>query len=167
MLTFATSTEYFWTGSGNIVFNGITWQGIGTLLGISSMEDGATVEARGITVTLSGLDANLLPQVMNQFRLGWPMAVYMCVFNGGLIDFPITTWAGNMGEPTITVSGTQATIEINCESKLVDLDIPCPLRLTMEDQQMLVPGDLGFQFISGLTEHTTFWGLIPRFTNIA
>lgn len=167
MLTFATTAEYFWTGSGNILFNGITWQGIGTLLGISNLEDSASVEPRGITVTLSGIDATLLPLVMNEFKLGLPAAIYMCVYypGGGLIDFPITSWSGNMGDPTIRVTGTEATIEINCESKLIDLNIPCPRRLTQEDQQSLYPGDLGMQFITSLTERQLFWGSVPRQVN--
>jgi hypothetical protein len=164
--TFASATAFMWSGVGNTTWNGHTWLGLGSLLGITSMEDGATVEARGITVTLSGIDASLLASCLSDFQLGLPVTVYLGMFSGGsLIADPITSWAGRMDQPTIDVSGTDATISINCENRLVDMNIPVDRRYTNNDQQMTWPGDLCFQFVDGLQEQTLYWGLHPNSQN--
>ena len=166
MLTFATATAYVWTGNTTTTWNGQTWTGLGSLLNISTLESGTTVEARGITVTLSGLDATLLPLCMNEFSLGLPAAIYLGVVSGGnLIDTPFTSWFGRMGQPTISLSGDTATIAINCESRLIDLNIASDRRYTQEDQARYFPGDLGFSFVTEIQERTLFWGDHPLSSN--
>jgi hypothetical protein len=158
-LSFNGATVYIWTGNGSISWNSQSWSGLGSLMSIAVAEDGATVQARGITITVSGLDATLLPDCLSDFQLGLPAIVYLGFFSGGsLISSPITTWSGRMDQPTIDVSGETATIAINCESRLLDMNIPVDRRYTQQDQQMTWPGDLGFQFVDSIQEFTIAWG---------
>jgi hypothetical protein len=67
--TMASGTVYLWSGFGNLTWNGQTWQGVGSMLRISTIEEKATVTASGITVTLSGIDPTLLNDVLGEFQL--------------------------------------------------------------------------------------------------
>jgi hypothetical protein len=165
-ITFRTATVYLWSGFGSTTWNGQIWSGLGPLLLISTPDDGATVEAKGIVITLSGLDANLLPDCLNEFQLGAPAIVYLGLYSGEvLIDSPIISWSGRTDQPTIDVPGEDATISINCENRLIDMNVAVDRRYTQQDQQMDWPGDLGLQFVSGLQELTIYWGQVPNSTN--
>jgi hypothetical protein len=166
--TFTTGPVYLWTGNYPIVWNSHTWLGVGTLGGISVIEEGSDVQAKGITLTLSGFDATLLPDVLTEFQLGAPVTVYVGFFNPislALITSPIIAWAGRMDQPTIDVDGKSAAIGINCESRLIDLNTPVDRRYTQDDQQLVAPGDLGFSFQAGIQEVTIYWGESPNSKN--
>lgn len=163
---FVSTTVRMWTGIGSVTWNGHTWTGLGSLLDIAMMEDGATVEARGIAITLSGLDSSLLADCQGDFKLGLPVTVYLGLFSSAsLIADPLTSWAGRMDQPTIAASGTDATITINCENRLLDMNVAVDRRYTNEDQQMDYPGDLAFSFVNAIQEMTIFWGHQAHSTN--
>lgn len=160
--TFLSGTVYLWSGMGSIVWNGQTWIGLGAMAAISAIEEGSTVEARGVTMTLSGFDPGLLPAVMTEFALLRPVVIYLVGFNEGeIIDNPLTVFSGEMGQPTVDVSGVTATIAINCESFLLDLDVATERRYTADDQQSDWPGDLGMNFVNSIQEITIYWGAAP------
>ena len=162
-----TTVVYMWSGLGSVDWNGHTWIGIGSLLGFTTPEDSSNVEAKGITLTLSGLDPTLLPAALNDIILGLPVTVYLALYDSTntLIDTPVIAWAGRMDQPTFDVSTTEVVLAINCENRLIDMNISVERRYTTEDQQMDWPGDLGFQFVDGLQETTLFWGQYPNNTN--
>lgn len=165
--TFATATLYLWTGRGNVSWNGKTWTGVGTLGSVSTIEEGSTVEARGITLTMSGIDATMLGDVLNEVQQGLPAIVYVGLFdeNLTLIPNPVTAFAGRMDQPTLDVDGTTATISIACESRLMDMNTPAERRYTDEDQQRDYPNDRGFSFVNGIQEVTIYWGRTPSSKN--
>lgn len=164
--TFATETLRMWSGVGSVSWNGHTWTGVGSFGGISIIEEGATVEARGITLTLSGIDSEVLADALQEIRIGLPVTVYLALYDASfvLIADPLTSWSGRIDQPTIDVSGLAASISINCESKLLDLNVPSDRRYTLEDSQIDAPGDLGFQFVQSIQECTIFWGNSPSAT---
>jgi len=159
---FASGPVYMWTGFGPITWNGQTWIGTGSLGSVSPIDEASTVEAKGLTLTLSGIDSSLLGDVMSEFALGLPVTVYLGLFNAGvLIASPITSWAGRMDQPLIEVDGKLATISINCESRLLDMNTAVDRRYTADDQQRDWPGDLGFNFVNAIQEMTLYWGTAP------
>jgi hypothetical protein len=163
VLTFSSATVYVWSGLGSVVWQGQMWTGIGSLLGIQAIEDGSTVEARGIALTLSGFDPVLLPDCMSDFVLGGPAIVYLGIYSGGsLYANPFTCWLGCMDQPSIEVSAETGKITINCENAFVSMNTPVDRRYTIEDQQALCPGDLGMAFVDGLQNLTTFWMQYPN-----
>lgn len=159
--TFRTGTVYLWSGMGPLNWNGQTWQGVGALGSISPIEEGSTVEAKGVTITLSGFDPTLLPDVLNEFALLQPVNIYLACFNGGaIIADPLLAFSGRMDQPMIEV-GQSAKISINCETDLLDLNVATDRRYTQDDQQMDWPGDLGMNFVPAIQEITIYWGSAP------
>lgn len=166
-ITMANETVYVWSGFGYFAWNGHNWAGVGTLGGISVIEEAGTVEAKGITLTLSGFDSALLTDVIGHFQLGLPVLIYVGMMDqsNALIGTPVIAWAGRIDQPVIDVSSTAAEISINCENRLLDMNTLVYRRYTHEDQQFDYPGDRAFEFVNSLQEVTIYWGRTPNSTN--
>jgi len=164
---FRSGPLYVWSGFGTYTWNGHSWMGIGTLGSISTIEEGSTVEARGITLNLSGIDPALLSSVLGDFQLGTAVVVYLGLFTsaGALIADPVISWAGRMDQPLIDVGMETATITINCENRLFDLNIAVDRRYTNEDQHLDYPTDRGFEFVNAIQEQAIYWGRMPTNNN--
>ena len=157
---------YMWSGVGNVTYLGQTWTGIGSFLGLAVIEDGLNVQARGTAVTLSGIDATLLGDALNEYQIGAPAAVYLGFYiSGSLYPTPFTSWAGKMDQVTIDVSNEEATMVIALEGSLISMNTPTELRYTPEQIQARWPGDLGGAFIDGLQEITSLWQGVANNTN--
>jgi hypothetical protein len=162
---FTTGPYYVWTGIGTITWNGQLWSGLGSLLGFSTIEEAGNVEAKGITIILSGGDTALLASILDEVQLGLPVVVSLGLFDSTgttLIADPVCSWAGRMDQPTLDVPGTSATtISINCESRMLDMNVAVDRRYTNEDQQLDYPGDLGMMFVNSIQDAIIFWGSAP------
>lgn len=167
---FVSGVSYVWNGRGTLSWNSHSWLGVGNFGSISVIEEGATVSARGITLALSGIDASMLADALQEMQVGLPAVVYLGIFDpanpGVLFNTPLTSWAGRMDQPTIDVDGTTASISINCENRLVVMDVAVDRRYTNDDQQIDHPGDLGFQFVNSIQEQTVYFGRTPNGSNV-
>jgi hypothetical protein len=161
--TMASGTVYLWSGLGNITWNGQAWQGVGSMLRISTIEEKALVTASGITVTLSGIDPTLLNDVLGEFQVCGRAIVFLGAFSapGVLIASPIIVWSGLLDQPTIDVSGDSASISINCESRLIEMNVSVDRRYTDQEQQLDCPGDLAFSFVNSIQDQPIYWGQTP------
>src|SRR5258708_38293571 len=72
---FVNGPIYVWTGRGSITWGGQTWLGVGTLGSISTIEEGSSIDAKGITLTMSGIDTTLLADILTEFQVGLPVLV--------------------------------------------------------------------------------------------
>ena len=164
---FTSGPIYVWSGIGPIAWNGETWTGVGSLGSVSAVEEAATVAAKGITLRLSGIDASLLTGILLEFRVGLPVIVSLGLFDdsSALIPDPVCCFAGQMDQPTLDVDGTTATIAINCENRLVELNVSVDRRYTNEDQQLDHPGDRGLEFVNSIQEAQIYWGRTPSSKN--
>jgi hypothetical protein len=164
---FTSGPIHVWTGYGSVSWNGQTWLGVGTLGSISTIEEGSDIQARGITLEMSGIDVNLLEGILSEFQVGLPVRVWLGLFDStmALIPDPLLSFAGRMDQPTLDVGGETASISINCESRLIDMNVACDRRYTDEDQQLDHPGDRGFEFVNSIQEITVTWGRTPSSSN--
>lgn len=164
---FVSGPVYVWSGLGEITWSSKRWVGLGSMGSISTIEEGTDVEAKGITLTLSGLDGSLLKQTLQEYRPGLPVLIYLGLFDdsGALIADPVLSFSGRMDQPTIEVGADTATISINCENKLLMLNNSVERRYTNEDQQLDYPGDRGFEFVNSIQQTTIYWGRKPSSTN--
>jgi hypothetical protein len=134
-----------WSGIGDRILNGNTFNGAGQFGKIDRIEESAgDIKAAGITLSLSGIPANLRALAEDEDCQGRPVNVWLGFFdsdwtlianavklNGYLMDYPI-----------IEEGGSTCTITVFCESILADLERPKVRRYTHEDQQDLYPGDM-------------------------
>lgn len=160
-IQFASGTVYMASSYQPLFFMGQVWTGVGSLLSVSTIEDGSTVQARGVTVTLSGIDPTLLPAALNEFQVGLPATIYLGLYSAGgqnQISQSVVAWSGRTDQPTIAVDASTATISINLESALLDMNVPVPYRYTNQDQQLFYPGDLGLSWVNSIQSIPVYWG---------
>src|SRR4051794_28947023 len=109
---FATGPINVWSGLGSVVWDGKTWTGLGSLGSIGTVEEGAAVEAKGLSLMLSGIDPAMLTGVVSEFRVGLPVRVWLGFFDAAnaLIPVPVVSFVGRTDQPTLKVDGLSATI---------------------------------------------------------
>ena len=154
-LKFSAGTVRFWTGYGDRTIDGQTYTGTGNLLNISGIEEVADLSAKGITLTLSGIDTALVSLALQEPYQGREARVLFGVV--GVSDY-VEVFAGLMDVMTIQEDGTTATIELTVESKLVSLQRPNMRRYTSESHKARYPGDTFFDFVEQLQDKEIAWG---------
>lgn len=159
-ITFADGTVFMWSGSGPITIGGHTWLGVGSFGGISVIEENTNVEARGITLTLSGIDSAMLAEALQQIQIGQPVTVWIGFYDptNTFVIAPIPAWSGRVDQPTIELGGDKSVISLNAENILLSMNVATDRRYTLEDSQINTPGELGFQFVNSISEITLYWG---------
>ena len=162
-INFLTGPVYIWSGLGSISWNSQTWLGVGTLGGISMVEDGATVQPRSVTLTLSGIDPSTLAGALQESCQELPLTIWLGLFDssGNLIPSPVVIWSGLSDQPTIEVSGDSAIISLNGESRLLEMNVSRELFYTQDQQALDHPGDQAFNWVNSIQELQLMWGLAP------
>lgn len=158
---FASTTAYIWSGIGPITWNGNTFSGVGDLGQITVIEEASSVNAKGLALTLSGVDPTMVADAIQENQLGLPVTIWLALYTaagGSIISSPLVSWQGRTDQPEIMLSGEEAIITLRCESRLMDMDIAPDRRYTLEDSQLVTPGELGFQFVTQIQEIAINWG---------
>jgi hypothetical protein len=167
-LQFKTETLYLWSGLYSTTWNGNVYFGAGPLLSISGISENSTVEAKNVTISVSGIPSDIIGLALGEVQRGLPASVYFGLFEADgvtLIANPVLAYVGKMDQPTITDAGDACTIGINVENALVDMNRSVWRRYTDADQQMDHPGDLGCSFVPSIEEIQIYFGRLPQSTN--
>jgi hypothetical protein len=159
-LAFRSQTEYYWTGRGALVWNGMTFQGIGTLGRIGPIGAGtADVVEDNTWVEASGLDATLLGESMTDIQIGGAVSIWFGSWlNGALHGTPYLLWKGGMGAPAVTPDPKEFTIRIALQTKMAQLARPTARRYTAADQRLYYADDSGFNWAPVLNDEALRWG---------
>jgi hypothetical protein len=141
----------FWTGVGPWTYNGILWQGAGTLIQaqpVGQVTDGSAVP---IVLTLSAIpNSALSPDVLSTIEAeaykGAPVRLYKAYFDPdtrALITVR-TVWAGTIDtiDHDYTIGGTY-TLTANCESRALDHQ-KTGYRIRSDADQRLIDANDGF-----------------------
>lgn len=149
-----------WTGVGELPWNGYTWTGGGTLIGISPIEETTNVRAIGFTVTVSGMPSDMVALALAAMKQGRPGTLYLALFDedGELIPDPYQLQRGRLDIGVIDDDGDKCTIAAQYESRLIDLERPRERRYTSQDQQIDHPTDTGFNQVPALQDAEIQWG---------
>lgn len=147
---------YFWNGLGDLVLDGNTYTGAGTLLELSEMRESSDIAAYGATLTLSGIPSNLVSLALSE-----PYQTRKAIVKFGVevsgTKYAVTVFTGEMDQMNISVGPETATISLDVESRLVDLNRPRIRRYTDADQQSRFEGDLAFEFVTRLQNESLSW----------
>lgn len=157
---FASGFVRLWSGYGDLLWNGQTWQGVGHLAGISPIQEDGQISAKGITVSLSGIPQSLIAVALSEARQGKPGKIWLGAMDsaGAVVVDPYLSFSGRLDVPEIDEGADTATITITYESRLIDLERPRERRYTANDQALDYPGDKGFDYIPSLQDKQIVWG---------
>jgi hypothetical protein len=161
---FPSGTVYFWTGIGTLTWDGNDYVGAGNLLGVSSVEETMGIEAKGATFTLTGISSSILSLALSEEYQNQPITCWKATLDdaGALIGDPFIVFKGKMDVLQIDESGESATLSMQCENRLIDLNRTKLRRYTPDDQKVLYPNDRGLDFVASLQEKELAWGIAPQ-----
>jgi len=158
-LNFDSGALRLWTGYGEVTVASETYTGGGQFLGISPVEETVEVAARGVTMSLNGIDASLITYALTENYQTRSAKVYLGVISSGaVVADPYLVFDGRMDVMTIEDNGETANIAMTAESRLIDLERPKLRRYTSEDQKLNHPNDIGLDFVASLQEKEIAWG---------
>ena len=157
---FLSGVTRFWSGIGEIEWNGETWVGTGGMGRISPIEETTDIRATGVNVQLVNINNEIVSIVLAEVKAGLPCKIWFGFLNddGIIIADPAMAFVGRLDVPDVADFGSECNITLSYESRLRDLKRPRELRYTHESQQRLYPGDKGFEFVPSLQEWNGLWG---------
>lgn len=149
-----------WTGLDTLTFGSEDYDGGGNMLSISDIDETSEIRATNVSVGLSGLPSSIVAAALTENYQGRPMTLYFGTLdaNGAINNDPYVVFKGQMDQMSIQESGETATVVIDCESRLVDLEMARVRRYTSEDQKIDYPNDKGLEFITDLQDKQVVWG---------
>ena len=158
---FDTDTVAVHSYTGEITFGGTTYEGAGTLLGISPIEDNADLSSSGAAITLSGLNKEVLNLALTETYQNRPITIFQGFLDGGgsNVTGTLVLFKGRIQNLKIldTPDGL-ATISLDAENRLIDLKRPSNLRYTKESQEFVSSGDTGFNRVDQMVDKKLVWG---------
>ncbi len=149
-----------WTGLGDLVWGDKTFLGVGTLGGVTGLEEASDGRASGVSYNLSGVDDAMIALALSGLSQSGNVYLWFAALDaaGQLIGAPRRLKRGFVDVPEIQDDGETATIRLNTESRAIDQRRPRVLYYTPEDQALIDEGDKGFDFVAGLQDATILWG---------
>lgn len=132
---------------------------VGAYGGISAVAETTEVSAKGIELVLSGVDSNYVSLALQNNYRGRTVAVYIIVWDSTHTNYQQSMiFRGRMDQMVITENETSSTINLKCESRLIDLNRPRERRYTDEFQKSLYPNDTGLEFMASMADKSVYWG---------
>lgn len=156
---------YLWTGLGSIPAtmpgeSAQTWVGAGDIGTIDVIGEVTDRKQNGIALGLSGVNNDLLNEVIGEAYQGKSAKIWEAFFNenGTIVADPVLIWAGLMDTMEIADGDPTGTIKLQCESRESYLNRTSRSLLTNEEQQRISSGDLGLAFVAELQLKPLIWG---------
>ena len=146
-----------WSGIYTLTFEGNEWTGTGSMMELGEVSETSNIEARGITLALSGVPVGLITLALGSEYQNVPATIWLWVI----------TEHGADGEPIFRGfadvmnlrEGNQANrIELSLESQLARLERAGVEIYSQEDLSRRHPGDRGLEFIEALQDKEFDWG---------
>lgn len=173
-------TIRLWTGYGELVYQGVSYFGTGTILTVDSVEETTEISAKGATLTLSSVPSEILALALTEPYQGRKCNIYFGMFSrgslktesdvfilledGSRIDLEsqetglTQIFSGYMDQLDINESAETSTLQLKVENKLIDLERVRVARYTSGYQKSKYPNDKGLDFVEDLQKKEIFWG---------
>ena len=150
-----------WTGIGDLVFEGNTFTGAGTLGDMSSVQESMALRANGMIFTYAGASQAMLDVAKSENIQGRTVNTWVALFAAAhaLMGDPFKVHSGLADTIQASDAGDESVITLSVEGHLVDLKRPLERRFySDEDQQREFPDDRFYEFGEDLLDKTIFWG---------
>ena len=150
---------YVHSGIGTIVYDSNSYLGVGQFGNISNMTETEILRPTSLTLTLSGVDSNLITEALDSGDYGDTVTIYLGYRqdDGTLVADPLLLWRGFFEFASIS-QGDQSVVSITVQHDLAVLNETDGSRFTDEDQKVRFSGDVGFEFIADMANLKLIWG---------
>ncbi len=150
---------YVHSGLGNIIYDGNTYLGVGSLGGVDGLEETEALVPAPVRVSLSGLDPAFFAEALNAANYGDKATLYIGYRNddGTLVDEPWIFYRGRI-EHSRVIKGVENVVVMTIQHELAVLNKKTGTKFTDEEQQRRYPGDTAFQFVQDMATIQLKWG---------
>jgi len=152
---FDSGDVYLWSGIGPRTIGAKTYQGAGSLLGLSETSETSGIESRGQTVTLSGIDAALISLALTEHFQGRPFTSLIGLMDS---DDQMILFRGKMDTMQVEDGPATSTIGLAIENDMEMLNRAVQRYYTSASQKSRFPDDLAFDFVPSLGNQNLPWG---------
>lgn len=157
---FPSASVFYWTGSGDLVWGGNTYTGLGDLSSVNFPAETVSGSTAGASFTLSGIPSSTTSLALDENYKNAACRVWIGALNittDALIADPYLKYRGVIDSMQMNDDGETAGVTINVEGFAYAVK-PSGLRYTDEDQQRAYAGDNGLEFVAGLQGKAIVWG---------
>ena len=161
-LNFDSGTIRVHDGAGTLSFNGNDYLGIGNYGSFDIVDENIDNVARGLRLTLSGVESGLVSTVMTETYQGRTVTLYLGLLDEDMtfVDDPEELWSGRIDTMSISLDQNSATISVSCEYRL--RKEPVIARYTDTDQRLAFSGDRFFDLTQKIPQFKATWGDKPN-----
>lgn len=147
------------TGMGDVVWDGVTYQGIGSLLSIGNVQSSVANGKAGMTVTLSGIDLSVITIAETEDFQRRRVTIYLADFDDeGVIQSADVFFAGLADDMESSDDPSNPVLTLTLEQRAFDLSRPRPFKYLPQDQERRFPGDLFFNQVAVIQNMDDVWG---------
>lgn len=149
------------SGIGPLTWSESTWSGIGEFGGMSSINEGITVSAEELSVSLNGIPSDLLSAALNVEYRNKRARLWIGFVDedGDFKDEPHQFFGGRISTMSTNDTGDTCSLNVSIESRLADLRRARVSRYTHAEQQERHAGDNGLSFVARLASAPLYWGI--------
>lgn len=148
------------TAGYDVVWNGVTWSGVGTVGEVQPIREAEGGEVSGLSFSISGVPSSYVAQALGELYQGRLVRIYVGFLDlpsHAILADPVLEWAGRLDTMQLQDNGGTASIVVNAENELYDFDRPLVLMWSNEVQQARYPGDRGLEYIPQMAERQIVW----------
>lgn len=146
------------SGLGDLVLDGETYYGVGSLGEVGQAREQLTTSPTQISVALTGLDQSLLAAVMSEKVVGGMGRLYLVLLDEtGEPTRHSLLFKGRVASAPIQAGEINA-IKLTLSNVFEDWKTGLPYRYTDESHQRRHPGDRFFRYQSEMASRSLYWG---------
>lgn len=160
-LDFRDETVYLCSANITLTWGGHDWIGLGSIGGISPIEEAEGVESKSMTFTLNVAQQSILALAIGdveQYR-SRDARLYFCPLDESFqpVGTPVLCWRGIMDTMVTAVDGEDGGVTLKCETSAYGLKRQPGLRLNAAQQKSRYPTDTGLDYLTDLIANPTVW----------
>lgn len=146
-------------GQQDVTIGGNLFTAVGTLGGVSVVEESRELRAYDLTLQLAGVPPDAVTIALNepyQGRAGTVWAVILDPVTWQVVPDPVVIFRGRMDQMNAEV-GESAVVRVGLRNRLADWERPRIRRYTQEDQALDFPTDSALRWVAATVEAQIVW----------
>jgi hypothetical protein len=160
-LHFVSGTLYVAEGPRPYTWGGHEWLAMGDYGGVSQLEGSTDLGIRGFTLTLSGIEPQLLASALDRTDYkGRTVVIHVGVMDdsGNLVATPKQRKRGWMDTAMVMADDGVGMIQMQCEAEAMRLMMSNTQRFSHDDHHRRHPNDMIFSLMDKLRNKDVMWG---------
>ena len=146
-----------WSGVYTLTYEANEFTGTGAMMEIGEVGETANIEARGVTLALSGVPAGLVSLALGSQYQNVPATIWLWAMTDHGADGEII-FRGFCDVMNIREGNKANRIELALESQLARLERAAVELYSQEDLTRRYPGDRGLEFLEDMQDKEFDWG---------